>query len=363
MIVLHFQIVLASMHKYQPRIHIIRTADLTQIPWAPQQAFLFPETEFVAVTAYQNDRITKLKIDNNPFAKGFRETGQSRCKRKMSSSPSNEDHDNNMQQEGQQQRLLQQQQSDLSPMKSNSTTNSSDSVPSICFDKTALGALPETNDFEISQQIKRIKSNGSACSTTSQEEINIISGISEIDQISRAPILKADHDLHISAHGCHQPPNLTLAFGNRGISTGAGTTSTFMHNFQQNMQTLLRPSIADLACTYFNRPQLLYPPNIYSQHTLLVNEAEPNNLTTNTKFDVQESFQLASMQLHSDTETDDVRININESETNAEVDIEASSKSSDETLEIQEQQSNIHSVKSPTKRNAFSISAILGGNS
>ncbi|XP_037949976.1 T-box transcription factor TBX5-like [Teleopsis dalmanni] len=168
-------IVLASMHKYQPRIHIIRTADLTQIPWAPQQAFLFPETEFVAVTAYQNDRITKLKIDNNPFAKGFRETGQSRCKRKMSSSPSNEDHDNNMQQEGQQQRLLQQQQSDLSPMKSNSTTNSSDSVPSICFDKTALGALPETNDFEISQQIKRIKSNGSACSTTSQEEINIIS--------------------------------------------------------------------------------------------------------------------------------------------------------------------------------------------
>uniref|UniRef100_A0A1A9VYI3 T-box domain-containing protein n=1 Tax=Glossina austeni TaxID=7395 RepID=A0A1A9VYI3_GLOAU len=84
-------IVLASMHKYQPRIHVICTNDLTQIPWAPQQAFVFPETEFIAVTAYQNliynDRITKLKIDNNPFAKGFRETGQSRCKRKMSLSP------------------------------------------------------------------------------------------------------------------------------------------------------------------------------------------------------------------------------------------------------------------------------------
>ncbi|XP_054734878.1 T-box transcription factor TBX6-like [Anastrepha obliqua] len=77
-------IVLASMHKYQSRLHIIRTSDLTQLPWAPQQAFVFPETEFVAVTAYQNDRITKLKIDNNPFAKGFRETGQSRCKRKLS---------------------------------------------------------------------------------------------------------------------------------------------------------------------------------------------------------------------------------------------------------------------------------------
>ncbi|XP_075161061.1 uncharacterized protein LOC142233885 [Haematobia irritans] len=80
-------VVLASMHKYQPRIHVIRTNDLSQIPWAPQQAFVFPETEFVAVTAYQNDRITKLKIDNNPFAKGFRETGQSKCKRKMSLSP------------------------------------------------------------------------------------------------------------------------------------------------------------------------------------------------------------------------------------------------------------------------------------
>lgn len=48
-----FQVVLASMHKYQPRIHVIRTNDLSQIPWAAQQAFVFPETEFVAVTAYQ----------------------------------------------------------------------------------------------------------------------------------------------------------------------------------------------------------------------------------------------------------------------------------------------------------------------
>lgn len=47
------QIVLTSMHKYQPRIHVIKASDATQIPWAPQQAFTFPETEFVAVTAYQ----------------------------------------------------------------------------------------------------------------------------------------------------------------------------------------------------------------------------------------------------------------------------------------------------------------------
>ncbi|KAH8302242.1 hypothetical protein KR044_004360 [Drosophila immigrans] len=80
-------IVLASMHKYQPRLHVVRAADLSQLHWAPQQAFVFPETEFIAVTAYQNDRITKLKIDNNPFAKGFRESGQSRCKRKLNDSP------------------------------------------------------------------------------------------------------------------------------------------------------------------------------------------------------------------------------------------------------------------------------------
>ena len=47
------------MHKYQPRIHVIRTSDLAQIPWAPQQAFVFPETEFVAVTAYQVSFLAK----------------------------------------------------------------------------------------------------------------------------------------------------------------------------------------------------------------------------------------------------------------------------------------------------------------
>jgi len=41
------------MHKYQPRIHIVRTSDPSQIPWSPQKSFAFAETEFVAVTAYQ----------------------------------------------------------------------------------------------------------------------------------------------------------------------------------------------------------------------------------------------------------------------------------------------------------------------
>lgn len=49
----HFQIVLTSMHKYQPRLIVVRTSDPNQITWAPYQSFTFPETEFVAVTAYQ----------------------------------------------------------------------------------------------------------------------------------------------------------------------------------------------------------------------------------------------------------------------------------------------------------------------
>ncbi|CAF4598323.1 unnamed protein product, partial [Rotaria magnacalcarata] len=42
----------------------------------PLSTFIFDETSFIAVTAYQNDQITKLKINNNPFAKGFREPTQ-----------------------------------------------------------------------------------------------------------------------------------------------------------------------------------------------------------------------------------------------------------------------------------------------
>lgn len=75
-------VVLSSMHKYQPRIIIAKTSDPRAVAWAPSISVAFPETQFIAVTAYQNEKITKLKIDNNPFAKGFRENGQSKCKRK-----------------------------------------------------------------------------------------------------------------------------------------------------------------------------------------------------------------------------------------------------------------------------------------
>ena len=89
------------MHRYQPRLHVTYTppkredADLTE----NFKTFIFTETRFMAVTAYQNHRvsvhfrslnkknlekrlkrnilffpqITQLKIASNPFAKGFRD--------------------------------------------------------------------------------------------------------------------------------------------------------------------------------------------------------------------------------------------------------------------------------------------------
>ncbi|VVD04421.1 unnamed protein product [Leptidea sinapis] len=53
-------------------------------PQSPRRLMLHPDSPAPGHhwTANPNDRITKLKIDNNPFAKGFRACGQSKCKRK-----------------------------------------------------------------------------------------------------------------------------------------------------------------------------------------------------------------------------------------------------------------------------------------
>lgn len=58
------QIILQSMHKYKPRVHIIKhnpRMDLSQIQSLPADgvhSFSFPETEFTTVTAYQNQQVT-----------------------------------------------------------------------------------------------------------------------------------------------------------------------------------------------------------------------------------------------------------------------------------------------------------------
>uniref|UniRef100_A0A4W5Q6R8 T-box domain-containing protein n=1 Tax=Hucho hucho TaxID=62062 RepID=A0A4W5Q6R8_9TELE len=74
--------ILNSMHRYQPRFHVV----YVDPRWDSQLhahrnfcTFSFPETRFIAVTAYQNHRITQLKIASNPFAKGFRTTDPDTC--------------------------------------------------------------------------------------------------------------------------------------------------------------------------------------------------------------------------------------------------------------------------------------------
>lgn len=59
------QIMLNSLHKYEPRILLERVNERSFIPYP------YPETQFIAVTAYQNEEVTSLKIKYNPFAKAF----------------------------------------------------------------------------------------------------------------------------------------------------------------------------------------------------------------------------------------------------------------------------------------------------
>lgn len=52
------QIILHSMHRYQPRFHVVQADDLYSVRWAPFQTFSFTETCFTAVTAYQNSKVS-----------------------------------------------------------------------------------------------------------------------------------------------------------------------------------------------------------------------------------------------------------------------------------------------------------------
>ncbi|XP_047432266.1 T-box transcription factor TBX19-like [Mugil cephalus] len=61
------QIMLHSLHKYEPQLHIVCVGSRHRLV----SNVSFKETQFIAVTAYQNEEITALKIKYNPFAKAF----------------------------------------------------------------------------------------------------------------------------------------------------------------------------------------------------------------------------------------------------------------------------------------------------
>lgn len=55
------QTILNSMHKYQPRFHIVRANDILKLPYSTFRTYVFPETDFIAVTAYQNDKVSAVR--------------------------------------------------------------------------------------------------------------------------------------------------------------------------------------------------------------------------------------------------------------------------------------------------------------
>lgn len=67
---LSLQIILNSMHKYQPRLHIVK-ADENNGFGSKNTAFcthVFPETAFIAVTSYQNHKVKRnSRKGDNPM--------------------------------------------------------------------------------------------------------------------------------------------------------------------------------------------------------------------------------------------------------------------------------------------------------
>lgn len=57
-----FQTILNSMHKYQPRFHLVRANDILKLPYSTFRSYVFKETEFIAVTAYQNEKVSVRRL-------------------------------------------------------------------------------------------------------------------------------------------------------------------------------------------------------------------------------------------------------------------------------------------------------------
>ena len=56
------QVILNSMHKFQPRVYLVKrregeTGPVQDIEKEKYRTFVFPETQFTAVTAYQNQLV------------------------------------------------------------------------------------------------------------------------------------------------------------------------------------------------------------------------------------------------------------------------------------------------------------------
>ncbi|XP_078509241.1 uncharacterized protein LOC144769112 [Lissotriton helveticus] len=66
-------LILHSMHRYTLCLCLVCTSESGGCLGAAAVCFNFPETSFIAVTSYQNEKLSQLKIEENPFAKGIKE--------------------------------------------------------------------------------------------------------------------------------------------------------------------------------------------------------------------------------------------------------------------------------------------------
>ncbi len=62
------------MHKYQPRFHLVRANDILKLPYSAFRTYVFKETEFIAVTAYQNEKVRSTCFSRSGAADGVLHT-------------------------------------------------------------------------------------------------------------------------------------------------------------------------------------------------------------------------------------------------------------------------------------------------
>lgn len=55
------------MHRYIPRVHVVEASDDSAVRTGRSSTFVFDETAFIAVTAYQNDQVGHSSIERFRF--------------------------------------------------------------------------------------------------------------------------------------------------------------------------------------------------------------------------------------------------------------------------------------------------------
>nr|XP_039255505.1 T-box transcription factor TBX6-like isoform X1 [Styela clava] len=80
---------LKSLHKYQPRLHVVEVDPRDPSIQTNLRTFIIPKTQFMTVTLYHNTDVAQLKINLNPFARCFRDKDIS--PRSVESAPSPSD--------------------------------------------------------------------------------------------------------------------------------------------------------------------------------------------------------------------------------------------------------------------------------